>query len=399
MKICPNCGEKHPDLFAFCSSCGSKLAPLEADEPVPGEVDAPAAEETAPPAGEAVFPPEEPIPAAQPAEETEEEPEPEIGLPEPETPPVPPPPPVKPDKPKKEKPPVHVGRRILAVLLCILLFFFLLAPALGFELRRSSTEEGLRAVLEDVRLAKLPVAPYFTDVDDAELTLSEMLSEDLGALGLKIGESSAAKILNSSALKGFLAGQAAPVLADVYRGRTRHEFEAEALKTELLAGQTARVLEKERIALTGAEADQVVALLARYGLKDGLSRDTLLDAAPGLVRAMHFGLSYVLLGALLVLALGLMLLIFKLNRWRFDLSLGDIGGTAAAVGGVLTLVTLLVQLLPGLWEKLCGDPLAAALSRELLAGNVLIDLAVLAAGVLLAVLGRMLRGKKKAKEA
>ncbi|MGX8692294.1 MAG: zinc-ribbon domain-containing protein [Clostridia bacterium] len=369
MKICPNCGMSSEDTQKFCGNCGSPL----------NEAPAPAEETAAP---EIPVTPEETIAAEEavreadiPAEETAARPE-------------------KPAKTKKEKKKVGVGRRILAVLLSILLFIFLLAPALGYAVRRATTEQGLTAVMEDLDLADMQAAPFFDDVTE-EITLSELLSEDLAKEGLKIGESSVAKILNSSGMKGYLAGQIAPVCADVYRGKSTFEFDPQTLKDELLEGKTSRVLQKEKVELSDEEADKVVNLLTRYGIVDFLSRDWIKDDLPELSRAMNIGLSYVTIIGLLVVALLLIVLIFLVNRGRFGLSFGDIGGTALAVGLLLTLGAGFARILPGVWQKICGgQELAAAAGGGVLIHNIGISLIVLGSGLVLAILGRLLRGKK-----
>ena len=379
MKVCPNCGASFDDMHKFCSNCGTLLNAVSEEKPAVPET--PAEPETPAPAVE------EPAPAAEEAAPVAQEPVPE--------------PPAEPEKkaaeetkkqPEKKK--VGVGRRILAVLLCLLLFVFLTTGTLGYAVRRATTEQGLSAILEDVNIAGMQAAPFFDDVTE-ELTLSELLSEDLAGVGLKIGESSVAKILNSSGMKNYLSGQLALLCADIYRGRTNYEFDPDTLRVELQEGKTARVLQKEKVELTAAEADKVVDLLTGYGIVDALSRDTIKDDMPAVNRAMNIGLSWVLIIALLVLSLAMIVLIFIVNRGRIGLSFGDIGGTALAVGLILTLAAGLAKILPSLWRKICGgQELAAALSGGVLTHNILISLIILGVGLVLAVLGKLIRGKK-----
>ena len=379
MKVCPNCGASFDDMHKFCSNCGTLLnavseeKPAVPETPAEPEPPAPADEEPAPAAEEAVPVTQEPVPEppAEPEKKAAEE-----------------------TKKQPEKKKVGVGRRILAVLLCLLLFVFLTTGTLGYAVRRATTEQGLSAILEDVNIAGMQAAPFFDDVTE-ELTLSELLSEDLSGVGLKIGESSVAKILNSSGMKNYLSGQLALLCADIYRGRTNYEFDPDTLRVELQEGKTARVLQKEKVELTAAEADKVVDLLTGYGIVDALSRDTIKDDMPAVNRAMNIGLSWVLIIALLVLALAMIVLIFIVNRGRIGLSFGDIGGTALAVGLILTLAAGLAKILPSLWQKICGgQELAAAMSGGVLTHNILISLIILGVGLVLAVLGKLIRGRK-----
>ena len=339
MKVCPNCGASFDDMHKFCSNCGTLLnavseeKPAVPETPAEPETPAPAVEEPAPAAEEAATVAQEPVPEtpAEPEKKAAEE-----------------------TKKQPDKKKVGVGRRILAVLLCLLLFVFLTTGTLGYAVRRATTEQGLSAILEDVNIAGMQAAPFFDDVTE-ELTLSELLSEDLSGVGLKIGESSVAKILNSSGMKNYLSGQLALLCADIYRGRTNYEFDPDTLRVELQEGKTARVLQKEKVELTAAEADKVVDLLTGYGIVDALSRDTIKDDMPAVNRAMNIGLSWVLIIALLVLALAMIVLIFIVNRGRIGLSFGDIGGTALAVGLILTLAAGLAKILPGLWRRSAAD--------------------------------------------
>ena len=386
MKVCPNCGASFDDMHKFCSNCGTLLNAVSEEKPVVPET--PAEPETPAPAVE------EPAPAAEEAAPAAEEDAPVTQEPVPETPAEPEKKAAEETKKQPEKKKVGVGRRILAVLLCLLLFVFLTTGTLGYAVRRATTEQGLSAILEDVNLAGMQAAPFFDDVTE-ELTLSELLSEDLSGVGLKIGESSVAKILNSSGMKNYLSGQLALLCADIYRGRTNYEFDPDTLRVELQEGKTARVLQKEKVELTAAEADKVVDLLTGYGIVDALSRDTIKDDMPAVNRAMNIGLSWVLIIALLVLSLAMIVLIFIVNRGRIGLSFGDIGGTALAVGLILTLAAGLAKILPSLWQKICGgQELAAAMSGGVLTHNILISLIILGVGLVLAVLGKLIRGKK-----
>lgn len=379
MKVCPNCGASFDDMHKFCSNCGTLLNAVSEEKPAVPETPA----EPEPPAPAV----EEPAPAAEQAAPVAQEPV-------PETPAEPEKKAAEETKKQPEKKKVGVGRRILAVLLCLLLFVFLTTGTLGYAVRRATTEQGLSAILEDVNIAGMQAAPFFDDVTE-ELTLSELLSEDLSGVGLKIGESSVAKILNSSGMKNYLSGQLALLCADIYRGRTNYEFDPDTLRVELQEGKTARVLQKEKVELTAAEADKVVDLLTGYGIVDALSRDTIKDDMPAVNRAMNIGLSWVLIIALLVLALAMIVLIFIVNRGRIGLSFGDIGGTALAVGLILTLAAGLAKILPSLWQKICGgQELAAAVSGGVLTHNIFISLIILGVGLVLAVLGKLIRGKK-----
>lgn len=334
MKQCPNCGRSFGDEQNFCSACGSALAAAKA-----------------------------------PAEEPRTEP----------------------GKQPRERKKVGAGRRILAVLLCLLLFAFLLAPALGFAVRRATEEEGLRTVLDGIDFAGLRVDPFFDDVDE-ELTLGELLSEDL-----HLDAEPLAKVLNSSSVKNYLARQIAQIFDDIYAGRTRYALSASELVEEMTEGKIGKTLKKEGMALSAAEAAEVSRMLDQYGADDFFSRDMLADEAPEALRMIRTAFGYPTLIGLLAAALLLIVLLFAVNRGRADLSFGDIGGTAIAAGLLLTLLALFPRLLPNQWLALCADnDLAAAAGGGAAGYNLIPSLIVLGAGLLLAVLGRLLRPRRRA---
>ena len=160
------------------------------------------------------------------------------------------------------------------------------------------------------------------------------------------------------------------------------------------------MLQKEKVELSRAEAEGVAQLLSDYGLGDFLSRDTIRDDMPAVSRAMNIGLSWAVIIGLLVLALAMIVLIFMVNRGSLGLSFGDIGGTALAVGLLLTLAALFARVFSKAWLGICGgSELIAAVSAGVLFYQLRISLVVLGAGLVLAVVGRLLRGKKADKQA
>lgn len=399
MKLCPQCLIPYDDDQKYCSRCGSSL--IEDPDAAPAAPEEPETE----PERELPEQPEiaEEAPAAPEIEdfpEAEEEAAPPV-QPEPE-------PKKNPREEKKEerrrqklereaarRAPIGAGRRFLAVLLSVLLFVFAFAASLGAELRIATGAEGLKALLGELELGSLRVDPFFDDVDE-ELSLSGLLSEDLETVGVSLSEKSVTKILRKSTLKDYLAEQLAEVFSDIYSGRSRYEFEVDDLAEELMNSKNQRAFERENLTLDRDSARTIARLIEGYGFGDILSRDEIREEYPSVYNALHFGLSVFTLGGMLALILLLAGLIFKANKGRIGYSLGDIGGVLIAVGAVLGLAGLLAKLLPDLWQSLCfGEELAAQISGAVLISNWRVSLSVFCAGLLLAVLGRLLRGRRK----
>lgn len=394
MKLCPKCKARYEDNIRFCSDCGTLLIDAEPEETAAAET--PAAPET--PAPETAAPVEEakPLTAPAPAAEPEKESEPPVHPAEEKKTEAAP---EKKEKPAREVKTVGTGRRILSVLLCVLLFVFLLAPALGFYVRRSTREDGMQAVLESIDVGSLRVDAYFDDVTE-KTTLAGLLSQDLAKQNIEISEKSMNKVIRNSTLKYFFAGELADLFEDLYSGRGDYEFELDKLANALTDTKTTRVLEKEGYTLSDKQAQELAEWADGYKLTETLNLDYIKDEAPQVYNAVHYGLHYVTLGALLAVALLLIILIFRANRGRFGLSLGDIGTTLIVLGALLTLSGLLGRLLPELWTLICaGETLVGAATGAILFHNILISLIVLGAGIVLAVIGRLIRGRQAKNEA
>ena len=403
MKLCPQCLISYGDDRKFCSECGTALVEDPDGKTVePAEIPAEPEKEAAPE-----------LPAEKPEEQAAVEPEaeePEKKEPEPEKP-------IKPSKKelreaqkeerRREKEareaarraPIGVGRRIAAILLSVLLFVLALAGTLAAELRIATGADGMKAALEEIDLGSVRIDPFFDDVED-EMTLSQLLSEDLTELGYPIGEKTVTKLLRSSTIKNYLAKQISGVFADIYSGRSRYEYEPEELAEELTSSKLAKTLDREHIELTEADAKEIAELIDSYGAGEFLNMEEIRDEYPAVYRGLHFGLSTFTLGGVLLMMLLLIGLIFKANKGRAGLSFGDIGGALIFAGAIPGIAGLMAKLLPDLWQSLCMDEaLAAQATGAVLFSNWRISLAVFGAGLLLAVLGRLLRGHRRPKEA
>lgn len=402
MKCCPQCRKEFDDAVKFCSDCGLPLIetleqeasellheelPEEDFEELPEEtVGAVFAVPEQPPETATEAPPLSPREAKR-AEKQQEKMQREQNKAEKQR--------RKEEKAAARRAPIGAPRRILAVFLCLLLFLLLMSASLGAALRAATTGKGLNAVLDEIELGQVRVDPYFEDVDE-EMTLSRLLSEDLERVGVSLNEKDVNKLLRKSTLKSFFAGELAALFDDVYKGKSRYEFDRNALATELMDSRNLELFEREDVTLDRPTAEGIARLVDNYGLGDLLSRDELREEQPAVYAALHYGLSYVTLGLLLALSLLLVVLIVRTNRSRIGVSLGDVGGVLIAVGAILSLAAVFAQFFPGLWQKLfVNDALVAQVSAAVLRSQIAIGLVTLGVGVLLAAFGRLLRPRKK----
>lgn len=386
MKKCPLCLMQFDDNAEFCTACGGPLEPEENVPPMPEEksdylYSTAGLEESSPirverpvsnPAPER---PQPPVRAAYPANRDSAAP-------------------VTPPRGKKT---VGGGRRFLSGLLCFFLLLLLLVTAILFMVRRSTTENGLGRIMEGVKLSEFRVDRVFDDIEE-EKTFAQLLSEETRSLGLGLDERSAAKVINSRPVKNFFAEQLAAVCKDIYRGRTRYEYNPADMTEMLLSSRMAKVLAKEELYISRQDAESVTQLFTDFGLGDMLSRDTLRDELPELDDALRIGLSVTVLAGLAAVALLLIVLIFAVNRWRAGLAFGDVGFTAFLAGLLLTAASLFPRIMPELFRSLClEDEAIATAGTSLLGYQLPVTLIILAAGVLLMALGFILRavGKKR----
>lgn len=355
MKYCPNCQKYVSAELNFCEDCGAPLLERSYEEPTE-----PAAAETRP---------EEPTTATAP-----------------------------PDKPRREKKPLGFGRRLLAALLSLLLFALLLVPATGLLLRRATTEEGMKKLLGDLDLAELRVDPGFEDVNE-RLSLSVLISEDLSARDMPISDKTVGRALRSVAVRDYFAGEFAAFCRDLYRGRSEYGFEPNRLRALLQDERLVQFLKGEGFLMDGDREEKIVKMVKSYGLEAELNRDSVKTEHRALYQTVHFGLNYVTLGLLLVLALLPVKLIGGANRWYAAPTLGCLGTVLLADGVVLSFAALAERMLPDLSRSLppAGE-LAAQFLGAALWSQLPITLGIAAAGLLLLLIGRLVKRSRWKKE-
>ena len=368
MMICPACGVRFEDNDKFCNLCGSRLVPFIGEQPAPSEPkEAPA----------------QPVRPAQPAYE-----------PPAEARRVPVTPVEKPARRSGKT--VGGGRRFLAGLLCVFLFLALLVPAVSFMAKRSLSKEGLTEVLGDVSVADIRVDPFIDDIDD-ECTAAEMLADELSRAGSKLDEEGVGTILDSKPVKSFFAEQLANLVKDISKGRARYTFDINELNEVLTGSKMQKIYEKEELNVRASDVRIIDELFADYGFEEFFNYETLREEAPEATKLMRYGLDTGIMIAELGVALLFIILIFVANRGRFSLSIGDIGGTVMVLGLLLTLATLIARFIPDLWLLICGqEELIADAGGAVLNYHFLFSLIVFGSGLLLFVLGRILRPRKTA---
>ena len=449
MKYCPKCRIEYPQLTRFCSNCGSLLIELaeEIEEEAAPEESAPelreeeaetAAEQPEEPEAPSAIEPEEdeatvrvrPDPQEQsdseqrsyyepqqsyyepqPQQQSHYEPQPQQQSyyePQPQQPYYEQPyqpepgqiyaaPPAAPGKLPRVRKKVKVWRRLLCAFLCLFLFVFLLTPALLYSVRRTTgASDGLESLMEDIELSEIPANEIFNDIDeDDDRTLAETLAESAGAPDETLLEDILVEVMDNQRIRTFVAKQASAFLDDIYRGRTRYSFDIDGLIRELKSSRMVNALAGEGVELNDEDYEELAEYIKKQGFEDELSTRTFKSENPDVYNLLHYILGYPALIALLVLALAVAILIFAVNRGRIDLSLGDIGGTTLAVGLILSAFAAFTRYVPDAWLSLCqGKTLIAQIGSSFCMYNLKFYLIIFAVGLVLAIIGAIIRGVK-----
>lgn len=427
MKYCTHCSREYPDSSAFCTQCGLPLT----EGPAAPAVETAAAAE---PAVSAV----EMIAAAEPAaEETpaivEAAPAAiEIRVPVPEEPAAPAavavaeaPPvftpqeaPAPQEKLRRGGEKISVIRKIGAFFLCILLFLFLLIPAMIYQVRDASTEAWLSNYLDKVSLSDQ------IDLDDFSYAIEEWL-QDLDPelegveLDMRDARSEIDRFIENADIKAFTAEKLAAYLSDIYSGASGAALteddvydlldENSSLINEQLAemvdelfgsdsGISVRISDNEREEL----AERIFGELKDSDAYTYLRTKTLREEAPVVYYALSFGFSYIAAGVSLVLAVAIFF--FLLKTLKGALRAANRSGIVLIVlGGLLSLLALVPKMdfLSDAWLGLFNDIDALALfAEDFLYTHLLVDLGILGAGVLLTVatgLALLIRKKRAAR--
>lgn len=427
MKQCSKCGKQYEDWNIFCRDCGVLLnamgdAPAQAETPPPIDentpvhvpvltLDPPVALPDPPPAPPAEAPG---VPEAPPAEapKSPETPPPPVEVPEkpaqhydpvPDMFKEPPPAEQPPEREPKRKPSderLGFGRGLACALIGVLLFFLLAAPYAVFVGRSAASAEGLSAIFSEVRLSEIPANELFPAAE-ANRSVSGWLSDELYAMlgeSFDYNDAEVGKFLDRSSLRADAAIQLDAVL-DSYRagsGDSELSWLEYSRMLQNNSGLFADVFDNE---LTAASANALAKDMTEKGLPTLPAQDALHETNPAVGPLLRWGLSWLAFGVLLALALLVWIWLLKVGRGALRGFTG-LGVVLTVLGGLTTLATLFSKLLPRLWRSLLGgNYLISRLAAGALERTLLIDLGLLAVGVLLLLICGLVRGVKRRKAA
>lgn len=446
-RFCHNCGCKVAASAKFCGNCGTALqqppAPETIAEPVPAPIPAPVTPEPEAPkaAPSVVFtldtleapvpePPKPavvftldslpeaeaetesaPLPPAEPeTSEPEALPEPEI-LPEPEVTPEPEGDPAPQPKPRPKKGILArrgVGRTILAVLVCILIFVWSFASMAVLNIRLATTGElgvnTLEQALGSVDLTEIPASLVVMDLQDPDLSVAEWIVVQVtnNYQGrVDADPEDLQEFMEDSSVLPFLAEQLRDYLADIYSGTTDSAVTTAEIEA-LLTADTAVISDIFGEDLTPEDITAIAQAAVDSGALELFSAESLKENNSQVYRIANLALSWYVIGAMGVILLALILLLGAVNRSVLR-TMGDTGITLMVMSAIWGIGGLFVMVLPKVWDSLLYPirPVGSVLGA-LLQGSLIPTAAAFGTGVVLVlikVLGKKIVTKSAKKQA
>ena len=427
--FCHNCGTKLKENTKFCGACGTAvltladIAPEETPLPVETVAEEPAVQVTEPETQVDIVEPEaEPVIAAA---ETEPEPAEEVSeaIAEPEIPPVViafepeveepaadpsvstepqmPAEPVeacvqvetKPAETKKKKkdpyPRRGVGRTILAVLLCVLIFLWSLGALAIYDVRHFTEgkqfQTNLNGVLENLDLTITPASTVVAGSVDPEQSLAEWAAEKVAEAydgTVEITEEEMVHFLEESTVLPFFTEKLTAAVNDIHKGTASSDITRKELEdlmwenTELIEQTTGQPLTETEVAKL---ADQVEYL----GATKFLSAENMRKTASPVYYGMKILLSYWVIGFFGGMALLFVLLLAQNNKWKMLRTCGDVGITWTVLSCIMILTALFTKLLPDVWNGIFQIEAIGSLSSAVLYSGLIPALILLGVSVLL----------------
>ena len=420
VSFCHNCGTKLKENTKFCGACGAAV--FNPAEPEPEEILVPVETVAEEPAVQAAEPEAEPVVAAV---ETEPEPAEEVSEPaaEPEIPPVVitfepegeepvaeasvstepqiPAEPVeacvqvetKPAETKKKKkdryPRRGVGRTILAVLLCVLIFLWSFGALMIYDVRQATEGEQLRAnltdIVENLDLIKTPASTVVAGSVDPEQSLAEWAAEKVAEAyegTVEITEEAMVHFLEESTVLPFFTEKLTAAVNDIHKGTASSDITRKELE-DLMWENTELIEQTTGQPLTEVEVGNLVDQVERLGVTKFLSAENMRKAASPVYYGMKILLSYWVIGFFGAMALIFVLLLAQNNKWNMLRTCGDAGITWTVLSGILILAALFAKLLPDVWNGIFPMAVIGDVSGTVLYGGLFPALILLGAGVVL----------------
>lgn len=419
-QFCNKCGSQVPRTAKFCNHCGAPVLKLETRQPAPAPDDAPPATEQieqnlspiqipcedgsplvltldtldAPPAPKktpVVFTLDS-LPDETPAQTQVVPTEPQVHNDVPVA--TPKPTPAAPMAPTRGILSHRgVGRTILAVFLCILIFVWSFATLSVLNLRLATTGEqgvnNIETALSRIDFNKIPASMVFIGLDDQNyITLSDIVVQaiEVNYPGqVDVDPDELKEFWETSMVIPFLSEKLSECLTDLYSDSTAASISENELK-QLLQENAKPFEEAFGEKLSDSKIDAIIQTAEKTGALKLFNTESLKQARPQAYRIAQIALSWWVIGILGVIFVLLILLLQAANHSVLR-TCRDTGITLMVVSGIWGLCGLFVMLLPKVWGSMLQaiHPIEA-LMGALLQGSLIPTAAAFGTGVILVLI-------------
>lgn len=267
------------------------------------------------------------------------------------------------------------GKRWVTVVLAFPLYLLLLLVTVLFSVRQATSQDGIQAMLQDMQPSALI---GMLGLDGGAEEFCNNLSE---YLEVPISLDELDEFAEESTLKEFAAAHLGAYAEDLYTGDDA--FSLKTADVEEFLYDNHRVVEKVfDVSLTETEIREISDWLIDEETVDRLSVNALKSDVPAVFYGLHIGLSYLMVGVLLLLAI---LCLFFMLKNKLSLGIYGFGIVLCVIGGVAGLATLFAALVPSLWELMCGHSLVGFAVGQVLCVNGALYGIVFATGVVVLI--------------
>lgn len=301
-----------------------------------------------------------------------------------------------------------VGRTVLAVLLCIVIFIWSFVTLTVLNVRLSTSGElgvkTLETAVRELDLQQIPVSRVFVDLQHSDDSLADWGADKINAYyhgRVDVDGDDLQELLEESTLAEFLAENVEACLADVYNGTDRASVTARDVEN-LLEDNAALIGDVLGEELSDADIAEAVSAAERSGALELLNAETLQEEGGMLYRSVQITLSWWVIAGLIVVLLLMILLLSTVERSVLR-TLGDTGITLMVMSAIWGIGGLFVLLLPELWNSLLR-PIApiGTVAGALLESSLIPSAAAFGTGVVLVlirVIGTVIVTKSASRQA
>lgn len=287
------------------------------------------------------------------------------------------------------KKPLSIPRRLLAGLLCILLFVFSLVAAVLGIVRMATTEEAVSHIVDDIPLSSIPA-----DVLIANAPKNKDLVEWLyGRLcdqytdWESISEDELEEYLDAE-IKPFVAEKLSQFLDDLYSNNRDASVTKKEIKKLLISSSDFLYTEFD-FYLPETQCEKLSEWIDGFGMSEMADMDYLEDEYGTILTWAYWLTSWYAIALFGILALLMVFLLARTTRSTVR-TMGSAGGTLTVLGSILGLVTV-VSLLPDFWQVLCGGMVIISVpTAGILAESCMVTLSVLGGGVITLLIRKLL---------